>query len=123
MNKLRTTLELNTGGLADYSIPVEVAYSVYPGCAQTSMTPAEDAAATIESITVIEADGTRVNADWLVGLLECDEELLNLCMLDWNEDRIAAEEARAEALREERMLAGSDEWIKNSVHFHPGDLA
>lgn len=104
MNKLRTTLELNTGGLSDYSIPVEVAYSVYPGCAQTSVTPAEEAAATIEGITVIEANGTRITADWLVGVLECDEELLNLCLLDWREDRIAAEEYRAEARREDAML-------------------
>lgn len=104
MATLRTTLELNTGGLDDYSIPVEIGYSVYSGCAQTSLTPAELASVTLESITVIEADGTRVKADWLVGILECDEELLNLCMLDWQEDRIAAEEYRAEARREDAML-------------------
>lgn len=104
MATLRTTLELNTGGLDDYSVPVEVAYSVYPGCSATSLTPAEEASATLESIVVIEANGTRVNADWLVGILECDEELLNLCLLDWQEDRIAAEEYRAEARREDAML-------------------
>lgn len=104
MNKLRTTLELSTGGLDDYSLPVEIAYSVYPGCAQTQVSPAEPASATIESITVIEADGTRVKADWLVGILECDDELMSLCLLDWREDCIAQEEYRAEARREDQML-------------------
>lgn len=105
MRKFRTTIELNTGGLEDYSVPVEIVYSVCPGFPKaTSVSPPEEATAVLESITVIEANGNRVKADWLIGILECDEELLNLCLLDWQEDEIAAEEYRAESRREDAML-------------------
>lgn len=103
MRKLRTTIEINTGGLEDYSQPVEVHYSVYAGYAGSSTEPPEAASATIHSIYAVDADGGKYHADWLVSLLESDEELLNLCLLDDAERHAAAMEQRAEVLRDDRL--------------------
>lgn len=104
MARLRTTIEINTGGLDDYSVPVEIAYSFRPGFQATYTQPGEADTVSLEGITVIDSAGGRHGADWLIGILENDEELLSLCALDHEEGRIAAEEYRAEAAREERLL-------------------
>lgn len=104
MAKLRTTIEINTGGLSDYEVPVEIEYTFRAGCSQTYTRPGEADTVTLDMITVIEASGNRIPADWLVTLLEDDEELLALCGQDWIEARDYAAEQAAEARREESWL-------------------
>lgn len=104
MTKLRTTIEISTGGLDDYSVPVEIEYRYIAGCSATYTKPGEADTVQIEAITVIEANGDRYGADWLIGILEDDAELLGMIGLDWNERREYALEQRADAIREERML-------------------
>lgn len=103
MRTVRTTIDLNTGGLEDYEVEIEIAYTVYPGCRATSLTPAEEPTATIGAIVVI-AGGKHYAADWLADMLSDDEELLGFCLLDWEEDRAAQAEYRAEAIRDDRMM-------------------
>lgn len=103
MSLLRTSIEIGSG-VDDYDLPIEIKYSIHPGCKTTSASPAEETTAEIESIVVIDAQGRRHEAGWLCDLLADDEDLLSLCILDWQEDCVAQEEYRAEAIREERML-------------------
>lgn len=104
-SNLRTTIDISTGGLSDYELEIEIEYSVYPGCAQTFLTPAEPASATIKKIRVPGGPTSYwTDSGFLGDLLQDDEELLNLCLLDWQESRIAAEDDRADAMREEQML-------------------
>jgi hypothetical protein len=108
MAKLRTTIEINTGGLEDYEVPVEVEYSYRAGCSATYERPGEADTVTLEKITVIEASGDTYGADWLVTLLEADDELLNLCAQDWCERQAYAEEQAAEARLEAAYMLRGD---------------
>lgn len=105
MAKLRTTIEISTGGWDEYDVPVEVEYTFRAGCSSTYERPGEADTVTLNKITVIEANGDTYGADWLVTLLEDDDELLALCAQDWLDCQSAAEEYRAEARREEALLA------------------
>ena len=104
MAKLRTTIEINTGGLDDYEVPVEVEFTYRAGCSATYTRPGEADTVTIDKIVVIDATGKRHDADWLVALLEADEELLALCGQDWIEARDYAAEQAAEARHEAAWL-------------------
>ncbi len=106
--KIRTTINLSlpVHNAAEYEAEIEVTYSVTPGRAQTYGQPGEDATAEITGITVIEKNGDTYGADWLIGLLEGDEELQALCLEDAAHNAIDAEEYRAEARREELMERG-----------------
>jgi hypothetical protein len=104
MAKLRTTIEISTGGLDDYEVPVEVEYTFRAGCSQTYERPGEADTVTLDKITVIEASGDTYGADWLVTLLEADDELLALCAQDWLERQDYAAEQAAEARAEEAWL-------------------
>jgi hypothetical protein len=102
MSKIRTTINLSLGvfNAAEHEAEIEVTYSIQRGCAQTYTRPGEDDTATIEAITVIEAGGDTYGADWLIGLLEDDGELLAMCLQDATDRAIDAEESRAEARRD-----------------------
>lgn len=104
MGKLRTTIEINHGGFQEYEVPVEVEYTFRAGCSATYERPGEADTVDINKITVIEANGNRIEADWLVGLLEADDELLALCGQDWIERREYAADQAADARREEAWL-------------------
>jgi hypothetical protein len=104
MAQLRTTIEISFGGFQEYEVPVEVEYTFRAGCSQTYEQPGEADTVTLDKIKVIEAGGNRIVADWLVELLEADDELLALCAQDWLERADYAAEQAADARREESWL-------------------
>lgn len=106
MSKIRTTLNFSAAArnADEHEVEVEITYTVHHGCQATYTQPGEDDSVLLNSVTVIEANGDTYGADWLVGLLEDDDEIDALCLADWHESRIAAEEYRAEARREDREL-------------------
>lgn len=106
MAKLRTTIQINTGGLDDYEVPVEVEYTYRAGCSATYERPGEADTIVLDNITVIEASGDTYGADWLVTLLEADDELLTLCAQDWVERADYAAEQAADARRDVLLERG-----------------
>lgn len=101
MMYLDTTIELGSG-LQDYDLDIRVQYTFYQGRDQTLTEPAEPAHCAICAIFA-KAGDKMVVIDWPAELYE-DDELLALCMLDYEEMCERNEEDRADSIREERML-------------------
>lgn len=106
MSKLRTTIAISTYGFRDedYDVQIEVEYTYQAGCSATYTKPGEADTVTLNKCAVIDAAGKPHDAEWLVGLLEADAEILALCGQDWAERRDYAAEQAAEARREEAWL-------------------
>jgi hypothetical protein len=107
MGNLRTTILVNTGALGgdEYDVPVEVQYTYRAGCSATYTKPGEADTVSLDRITIIEADGSRAGADWLIGILENDDEILAQCGQDWAERQDYAAGQAADARREDAWLA------------------
>lgn len=101
MMYLDTMIELGSG-LQAYDLDIRVHYTVYQGRDQTLTDPAEPAHCVIGSISA-KAGDKWLEIDWPDDLYE-DEELLALCMLDYEEMCERNEGDRADSIREERML-------------------
>lgn len=101
MMYLDTTIELGSG-LQDYDLDIRVHYTFHQGRDQTLTEPAEPAHCVIGSISA-KTGGWWVELDWPDELYE-DDELLALCMLDYEEICERNAEDRADFMREERML-------------------
>ena len=100
MAKLTTAIEIGSG-VSDYEAEIRVEYRHYAGCGPSRDHPGDDPETEILKLEVKHGD-QWIEPDWLAELLADDEEILSLCALDWQEERVAVEEYRAEA-RAERM--------------------
>lgn len=105
MGKLRVILNIAAAvhNAAEHEVEIEITYSVQRGCTATQTQPGEADSVSISAIAVVDGD-KRPDADWLIGLLEDDEDIQAECLADWHDDQAAAEEYRADAIREEQML-------------------
>ena len=99
MAKIKTTVLIEIEG-AQIERDCRIEYARHKGYPGDQTDPPEADSVEVTGVEIAGDDGRFHDAYWLCGVLSDDDEIQQLLLLDWTEDAIAAEEAKAEDRRE-----------------------
>lgn len=101
---LKTHLRMSLGGIEEHEVEALIGYWCTPAWPPSHDDPGSDALVEIDTIRLIGDNDTLGLPAWMVDPWRHDEVLIADCMEDWADDMAAAEEARADARRDDLMM-------------------